>query len=167
MAGEMIQAVGNEHILVDVKRCRDSLRKEMGAIVGGVPPVVEIGWARSLPFLSLHDTPGVWRMENEPFKLQFSNASDFGPHLESHISIGFVGVGPLDESHFWIEIWSNLSALELSFHPVRPIGQRSTNIAFSTRVAQRLCSGHVRVHKPVLEEHQSRIDSTGLIEAVQ
>src|SRR5260370_38636120 len=70
MTGEVIQAVRNEHIFVDVKRRCNSLGKHVSDIVVGVSAVVQIGSKSSLPLLGLHDTLGVWRIPNEAPELQ-------------------------------------------------------------------------------------------------
>src|SRR5260370_33384767 len=118
----MIEAVRNENVLINVKRGCDSLGKHIDDVIVGVCSVVELGAKSILPLLRLHNILGTWRVENKSFKLHLSNSPDFWPHFEREIAIAFVGIGPLDKSHFWIKVWSDLSALDNPFEPVGFVG---------------------------------------------
>src|ERR1700674_1879854 len=82
MTGEVIQAVRDEYLLVNVKRRRNSLCKHGGDIVVGVTAVVALGAERALPFLRRDLVTRIGRVENESFELQFADATDLGSHFE-------------------------------------------------------------------------------------
>jgi len=158
MTREVVEAIRNENAFVDVKWCRNSLRKHVDDIIVRVCAVVEIGTKSVLPLLGFHNILRSRRVENEPFKLHLSNVPDLWPHFERKITVEFVGVAALDKSYFWIEIWSDFSALDNSIEPVRFVGQRCAEVAIATRIAWRLRSSHMRIHEPVLEEDEARVD---------
>ena len=83
MAGEVIQAVRNEDILVDVKRRCDPLRKHVCDIVVGVSAVVELGAEGALPLLCGDLIVSIRCVENESLELQLADATESGPDLES------------------------------------------------------------------------------------
>src|SRR6266403_1089860 len=68
MTGEMIYAVGNEHVLVNVKRRCDALRKDVGNVVIGVRAVVELGAEGTLPFLGGDLAERIWSMQKKSFE---------------------------------------------------------------------------------------------------
>src|SRR6185437_2840385 len=52
MPGKMVQSVRNENVLVNVKRCCDSLCEDIRDVIIGVAAVVKLGAKSTLPFLS-------------------------------------------------------------------------------------------------------------------
>src|ERR1700720_2020394 len=99
MTGEMVETVGNEHILVNVKWRGDPLSKHVCDIVVAVSAVIELGAESALPLLCRDLIMNIRCMKDKSFELQFAYATDFGSELESEISVCFVRIGPLDETH--------------------------------------------------------------------
>src|ERR1700746_3451482 len=157
MTGEMVETVRNEHILVDVKRGRNPLSKHVCDIVVGVSTVIELGAESALPLLCRYLVVSIRCVEDEAFELQFAYASDFGPDLESEISVRFVRIGPLNKTNFRIEVGSNFSSLDDSIEPIRAVGERGANVrgaaACAAEVEGRIRSGRVSVDDPVLEKY--------------
>jgi len=69
MTGEMIYAVGNEHVLVNVKGRCNALRKDIRNVVIGVRTIVELGAEGALPFLGRDLVECIWSMKKESFEL--------------------------------------------------------------------------------------------------
>jgi len=90
MTGVVIQAVRNEHVLVNMKGGGNQLREHVRDIVIGVGPVVEVSAERPLPFLCRDHVTCIGRMENESLELQFANASNPGSDFEGQIPVCFI-----------------------------------------------------------------------------
>src|ERR1700741_4004660 len=158
MTGEVIETVRNEHVLVDVKRRGDPLSKHVCDIVVAVSTVVELSSEGSLPFLSGNLVARVGGVENESLELQFTDASDRRSDLESQISVGFVRIGPLNETHFRVKIRADFSPLDDSVQPVRTVKQRGPYMAAPTRVTGRPRSSHMGIDEPVFKKDETGID---------
>jgi hypothetical protein len=65
----MVDTVGNEHTLVNVKRRCDSLGKDVGDIIVRVGAVVELGAEGALPFLSGNFALSIRSVEDEALEL--------------------------------------------------------------------------------------------------
>src|SRR5713101_1197275 len=104
VAVEMIQADGDENILVNVERSGDPLRGHIRDVFVSVPAVVELRAKRGLPFLCLQHPMRVGRVEDESLELQLADAAQFRTHLESEVAEGVVSVSPLKKANLRIEI---------------------------------------------------------------
>ena len=160
MSSEMIQAIGNEHIGV-VIRCVNTAA--MSSI--GVTTVIEFRPLGSLPLL--HDTLSIRCMENKTPELHLAHSRDSRPGFKRQAPIGSVRIGQFNESHFRVEVRPNSPWFEFPSHPIRTIRQGSANVAVAAGLSKRLRSCHMRVHQPILEENQARIDASSLIEVVE
>src|SRR6266404_5442897 len=167
MTGEMIYAVGNEHVLVNVKGRCDALRKDVGNVVIGVRTIVELGAEGALPFLGRDLAECIWSMKQESFELQFANALNARSNLKCQVPVGFVGIRSLDEAYLRVEVWTRLSALHQTLQPVRTIGQRSPHIARPTKTVWGPSASHVSIHEPVFEKDQACVGAARLIRHAQ
>src|SRR5690348_16081650 len=167
MPREMIEAVGNKNILVDMKGRGDSLGEHIDDVIVGVRTIVEFGSERVLPLLRRYLARRIRRVKDKSLELELPDARNARPYLEGQVSVRFVGIGTLDETDLRVEVRPGLPAFNDSFDPVRAVGQRGANVAVSTRSSGGLCSRHVRAHEPVLEKNKPRIHTARLIEAVE
>ena len=167
MPREMIEAIRDEHVLVDVKRRRDSLGEYICDVIIGVASVIKFRSIRSLPLLCLHDTLSVWRMKNKALELHLADSFDCRSDFKRQIAIGLVRIRDFNKSHFRIEVRPNFPSFESSLYPIRAVGQRSADITVPAGFPGRLRARHMRIHQPIPEESQARIDPSSLIEAIQ
>ena len=79
---EVIDAVGDENVLVEVKWRRDALGEHVHDVVVGITSVIQLSDKTVQPFLTRYGTLSVGSMKQKPFKLQLTNAGDLGPGLE-------------------------------------------------------------------------------------
>src|SRR5438445_3808008 len=121
MPCEMIEAIRDEHVLVDVKRRRDSLRKHICDVIIGVGAVIEFRSIGPLPLLCLHNALRVRRMKNKTLELHLSDSLDCRSDFKREIPVGLVRIREFNESHLRIEIRSDFSAFEFSLYPIRAI----------------------------------------------
>src|SRR5207302_562444 len=163
MASEVIYALRNIKLLVDVKGSCESLRKHVRDIVVGVTPVIKLSPESALPFLGCHGVAGVGRVEKEALELQFADAAEFRAGLKVQIGISLIGIGALDESQFRIEVRSYFSAFNDALQPIRFVGQGGTDVAVPAGIPQGTRASGVGVHNEVPEEDQPRIDTAGLV----
>src|SRR5215472_5420697 len=81
MPGPVIQAIGNNHVFVDVEGRNDSLCKHIHDVVVSVGATVEFGAECTLPLLGLQNAVSVRRMKHETFEIQFADATNFWSRL--------------------------------------------------------------------------------------
>ena len=118
----MVQAVGNENILINVKRRGDPLCKHIRDVVVGIRPAVKLRPESSLPFLGLHYVMRVRRVKDKALELQLADTPPLWPHLKRHVGVLLIRIRPLDKPGFRIEIGSDLSPRHGSSQPVRFVG---------------------------------------------
>src|SRR5437764_4960792 len=111
MASEVIQAVRDEDVLIDMKRRRNALGEPIHDVVVGVSTIIQLGIKTAQPFLSKYRTVSVGRIEQQPFESQLTNAGDSGPDLEGQVCTRFVRVSPFEEADFGIEARSRSATL--------------------------------------------------------
>ena len=79
---EVIEAVRNENILVNVESRCDSLGKHIDDFIVGVRTVVKLPAKCVLPFLRFYNILSTRRVENKLLKLHLSNSPDPWSHFE-------------------------------------------------------------------------------------
>src|SRR5260370_29839345 len=99
MAGEVIEPVRNEHVLVNVKWRIDPLSEHVRNVIVGVGSIVEIRPERALPFLSGDFIARIGSVDNLSFELQLPHTSDLPSYLESPIPVRFFGIYPFYKSY--------------------------------------------------------------------
>ena len=86
MTGEMIEAIRDEYVFINVKWGCDSLRKYIYDVVVSVSTVVEIRPKSVLPFLRRDPAMGIRRVQNKTLELQFADTGGFrSPFLKPGI----------------------------------------------------------------------------------
>src|SRR5947209_2993600 len=118
MAGEVIQPVRNEHVLVDGKWGIAPLGEHARKVIVGVGCIGEMGAERALAFLSGDFIARIGSVENLAFELQPAHTSDLRSYLESQIPVRFLGIYPFDESYFRVEVRAGLTPLDDSVQPI-------------------------------------------------
>ena len=90
MTHKVINAVGNEHVLVDMEGRGQSLREHIDNIVIRVSTGLEVCTERVLPFLRGNLAAGMRRVKDKCLELQLTDIFYLRPHFEGEVSVGFV-----------------------------------------------------------------------------
>src|SRR5437763_16648682 len=111
MAREVIEAIRDENILIDMKRRRNALGEPIQDVVVGVSTIIQLGIKTAVPFLSKNRTVSLGIIEQQPFESQLTTAADSGPDLEGQVCTRSVRITPFEEADFGIEARSRSAAL--------------------------------------------------------
>jgi len=82
MASEVIKAVRDKNILIDMKQRRNALGEHVHDVVVSITTIIQLGIKTRQPLLSEYSTVSVGSVKQKPFELQLTNADDLGPGLE-------------------------------------------------------------------------------------
>jgi len=118
VAGKVVDADGDEDILVDVEGSGEALYENVSDVVVGVCAVVKFCAKRGLPLLGRNVAVRIRRVKNKAFELEFADAADCGTDFESSVGESFIRIGALDKADFGIEIRAYATALGDGVEPI-------------------------------------------------
>src|SRR5215475_182251 len=113
----VVEAIWNYHVLVDVERGEDTLRKHVHDVVVGIGTIVKFRAKRALPFLGLKHAVSIRSMKQEAFEVKFANSANPWPRFQSEIGVITNAVSTFEKTNFRVEIRTNLAPLGKKFDP--------------------------------------------------